>query len=494
MQNCCTCIAILTESQLAFLMSIAPLYLVIDQGTSSTKSFLFDETGNIIHTEIIKHRLQYLVPFHVECDPKTILNACKKLIAESIIVAGRNSITKVGIAVQRSTFLFWEKNSAEPVTQALSWQDSRAQNIVNELSNHSDWIWEQTGAPLSPHFGGPKFLHMIRMNPDLRKKVSSAQILYGPLSAYLTHALTGTATVDESIAGRTLFFNIHSSTWSKKCLDLFQIPESGLPLLKPVLNNYGLICDTNLSLQCVIGDQQAALIGQAGLTRGCIATNFGTSASVLYNAGENPIVVDGLISSVLLSDGTQRKYLVEGTINACNSLFYHLEKELKLPHRFMKWHELCSNQSTNGIYVPGFAGLAAPYWKSGFNDIYRNLDHKNKNEIIRAGMESIGFLVKNILDQLQPIMDSNLKSLTAGGGGARPPLLQFIADLTGIPITNSAIKDCTAYGVFLLLRPKNGNDDYQINQIFSPRQNKAVMEKKLADWKEVLESIVQSVK
>jgi len=109
-------------------------------------------------------------------------------------------------------------------------------------------------------------------------------------------------------------------------------------------------------------------------------------------------------------------------------------------------------------------------------------------------MESIGFLVKNILDQLQPIMDSNLKSLTAGGGGARPPLLQFIADLTGIPITNSAIKDCTAYGVFLLLRPKNGNDDYQINQIFSPRKNKAVMEKKLADWKEVLESIVQSVK
>ena len=96
MQNCCTCIAILTESQLAFLMSNTPLYLVIDQGTSSTKSFLFDETGNIIHTEIIKHRLQYLVPFHVECDPKTILNACKKLIAESIIVAGRNSITKVG--------------------------------------------------------------------------------------------------------------------------------------------------------------------------------------------------------------------------------------------------------------------------------------------------------------------------------------------------------------------------------------------------------------
>ena len=379
-------------------MSNAPLYLVIDQGTSSTKSFLFDETGNIIHTEIIKHKLQYLVPFHVECDPKTILNACKKLIAESIIFAGRNSITKVGIAVQRSTFLFWEKKSAEPVTQALSWQDSRAQNIVNELSNHSDWIWEQTGAPLSPHFGGPKFLHMIRMNPDLRKKISSAQILYGPLSAYLTHALTGTATVDESIAGRTLFFNIHSSTWSKKCLDLFQIPESGLPLLKPVLNNYGLICDTNLSLQCVIGDQQAALIGQAGLTRGCIATNFGTSASVLYNAGENPIVVDGLISSVLLSDGTQRKYLVEGTINACNSLFYHLEKELKLPHSFMKWHELCSNQSTNGIYIPGFAGLAAPYWKSGFNDIYRNLDQKNKNEIIRAGMESIGSLVKNILD------------------------------------------------------------------------------------------------
>jgi len=471
-------------------MSNTPLYLIIDQGTSSTKSFLFDGAGNIIHTEKINHKLQSLAPFHVECDPKTILNACKRLIAKSIIVAGSNPITKMGMAVQRSTFLFWGKNSAEPVTQALSWQDSRAQNIVNELSNHSDWIWKQTGVPLSPHFGGPKFLHMIRQHHNLKKNVLSDQILYGPLSAYLTHALTGTAAIDESIAGRTLFFNIHSSKWSKKCLDLFQIQESGLPLLKPVLQNYGLITDTNLSLQCVIGDQQAALIGQAGITPGSSAANFGTSASVLYNAGENPAVVDGLISSVLFSDGKQRKHVVEGTINACNSLFYHLEKALRIPHNNMKWNERCANQSTNGIYIPGFSGLAAPYWKSGFDDVYWNLDQKDKNAIVRAGMESIGFLVKDILDQLQPIMESNLESLSASGGGARSSLLQFIADLTGIPVVHSAMKDHTAYGVFRLLRSKNDNDIYEKNQIFNPKQNKTVMENKLTDWRKALESMV----
>ena len=481
----------LVKSQLVFLMPSNPLYLVIDQGTSSTKSFLFKENGNIIHTEKVKHRLQRLARFHVECDSKTILNICKTLIHNAIKDYGEYSITKVGIAVQRSTFLFWDKYSIEPMTKALSWQDTRAQNIVNEFSNHSDWIWEKTGAPLSPNFGGPKFLHMIRKHPGLRKKVLSSQVFYGPLSAYLTHALTGIATIDESIAGRTLFFNIHSSDWSKKCMDLFQIPASGLPLLRPVLYDHGSICDTNLSLDCVIGDQQAALIGQEGLLRGSIATNFGTSASVLYNAGRNPIVVNGLISSVLFSDGKQRKHVVEGTINACNSLFHHLETELNISHDFMKWHELCSNQSTNGIYVPGFAGLAAPYWKSGFNDIYRNLDKYDKNKIIRAGMESIGFLVNNIIDRLKPIMESKIKSLSASGGSARQPLLQFIADLTGIPVTHSAMKDQTAYGVFRLLRSQNDNDDdYQISQTFSPQQDRAEIENKLSDWQETIESIL----
>ncbi len=161
----------LVKSQLVFLMPSNPLYLVIDQGTSSTKSFLFKENGNIIHTEKVKHRLQRLNRFHVECDSKTILNICKTLIHNAIKDYGEYSITKVGIAVQRSTFLFWDKYSIEPMTKALSWQDTRAQNIVNEFSNHSDWIWEKTGAPLSPNFGGPKFLHMIRKHPRLRKKV-----------------------------------------------------------------------------------------------------------------------------------------------------------------------------------------------------------------------------------------------------------------------------------------------------------------------------------
>ena len=472
-------------------MSSNPLYLVIDQGTSSTKSFLFKENGTIIHTEKVKHGLHHLARFHVECNPKTILNICKTFIHNAIKDYGEGSITKVGMAVQRSTFLFWDKYSLEPITRALSWQDTRAQNIVNEFSSHSDWIWGKTGTPLSPNFGGPKFLHMIRKHSILRKKVLSSQVFYGPLSAYLTHALTGIATIDESIAGRTLFFNIHSSDWSKECMDLFQIQSSVLPLLRPVLYDHGSICDTNLSLDCVIGDQQAALIGQEGLLRGSIATNFGTSASVLYNAGENPEVVNGLISSVLFSDGKQRQHVVEGTINACNSLFHHLETKLNISHNLMKWHEICSNHSTNGIYVPGFSGLAAPYWKNGFNDIYRNLDKYCKNEIIRAGMESIGFLVKNIIDRLKPIMESKIKSLSASGGSARQPLLQFIADLTGIPVTHSALKDQTAYGVFRLLRFKNDNDDnHQISNTFSPQRDRAEIENKLSDWQETIESIL----
>ena len=467
-------------------------YIIIDSGTSSTKSFLFNSEGAVLHTHKIKHALFRPKQYHVESDALVILEACKSLFEKMVIASGDMPVHSTGLAIQRSTFLFWEKESCTPVTPALSWQDSRAYAIIEELSTHSDKLWQITGTPLSAHFGGPKFLHMIRKNPQLKIRIKNGELYFGPLSAFLSQAMTGTVGVEESIACRSLLYDIHRGDWSDFALNLFSVSPKCLPPLVPVKYDFGYMLDSKIPLAVVIGDQQAALIGQTGLKLGSIATNFGTSASVQYNAGNSPIVVPGLISSVLYSDKNEKYFMVEGTINACNSLFYHLENELNIPHEKMKWDQRASQIKTDGIFIPGFSGLAAPFWIQGFDDIYIGLDKdSDQNEIIRAGMESIGFLVNDILECLSLNIKNKPDLLTAAGGCARQPLLQFIANLTGIPVGHSAMKDRTAYGVYKLLNPDHNSASLKImDHVFDPNQKEHQLEKK-EKWKNAISQYIK---
>ena len=464
-------------------------YIVIDSGTSSTKAFLFDANGEILHTNKIKHDLSRPKQYNVESDATIILDACTKLFHEMVNASENTPVLKTGLTVQRSTFLFWEKESCQPKTPALSWQDSRAHTIVDEFSEHSQKLWKITGTPLSAHFGGPKYLYMMRENSDLKKRVENGELYFGPLSAYLSQAMTGNAGVEESIACRSLLYDIHSGDWSEFALDLFKVEQDSLPPLLPVKHDYGKIIEMDIPLSIVIGDQQGALIGQAGLLPDSIAVNFGTSGSVQFNAGENPTVIPGLISSVLYSDENKKFYMVEGTINACNSLFYHLEDVLNIPHEKMKWDTRANQTETDGIIIPGYSGLAAPYWTKGFDDIYIGLNpESDKDEIVRAGMESIGFLVNDIIQCLSNHIHHKPDLLTAAGGGAREPLLQFIADLTNIPVGHSAMKDRTAYGVYKLLNPNYESDvSKSVDHVFLPNETDKIIEKK-EKWSDSISS------
>ena len=470
------------------------LFLVIDQGTSSTKSFLFDSQGVLLLSDKIKHSLNNPAPYHVECDPLPILNACKLFIEQSQLYASKrgSEIHSMGLAVQRSTFLFWDKTSLEPRSQTLSWQDSRAYSIIKDFEPYQNQIKSITGTPLSAHFGGPKFLHCIMENPSLNKDVQSGNVLFGTLSSFLTHALTGTPNIDESIACRSLLFNFQTRKWSNKLLDLFHVPELALPELVPTEHKFGRSNPGNIPLNCVIGDQQAALIGQAGKHTGSISMNFGTSGSIQCNTGTKATVLPGLISSILSSSMKDKIYMVEGTINACNSLFYHLEKELNIPHKDMQWDKRCEGRKTKGVFVPGFSGIAAPYWTTGFSDIYDRIDTSDQNDIIRAGMESIGFLVNDILDKIKPTVPSFPSNLNASGGCARPPLLQFIADLTDVPVCHSKMKDRTAFGVFKLLNPTEHSDstveESCVDSTFNPNMSDVKRKKKIKLWHSTLSS------
>ena len=464
------------------------MYLIIDQGTSSTKAFLFNDSGKIIYNNKINHSLYNPSRNHIECDAVEILNACIVLIKKAV-KAGNNPILSMGLSVQRSTFLFWDKKRIMPITMALSWQDSRSKDILENLKEHSTWLYKRTGLPLSPHFGGPKYLKIIKEFPSLKKKIANGNIIFGTLSSYITHALTKKLAIDHSIASRTLLLDINTCDWSDECLDLFEIPKLGLPPIKPTNYNYGKILDYKFHLNCVIGDQQAALIGQNGFSEKSVGMNFGTSASILYNSGDNPQIINGLITSILFSDSNKKTYVSEGTINACNSLFYYLEDILNIEHTQMRWDKRCKNQDTEGIFISGFSGIAAPYWVSGFDDIYYKINKNNKNEIIRAGMESIGFLVNDIIKMLTKSISMNFPIITASGGGSRDSLLQFISDLTGQIIRRPKIRDKTALGVYRIL---NSNYDYKMqdkDKLFEPSKDRDKITFKIKQWREIISSL-----
>ena len=346
-------------------------FLVIDQGTSSTKCFLFDKNNDVVFSNRIKHQLSRLESHHVECDANLIAESCVELIEQCVDFASQKSkkIHSVGIAIQRSTFLFWDKITATPLTPALSWQDSRAGQVVEELSDYNQFIHEISGVPLSAHFGGPKYQHLINNDSVLKSQVEKGAVWFGPLSAFIVHKLTGNPFVDHTVAGRSQLMNIADLTWDDALCTLFNVKQSSLPFIVPTMGLFGQIKPWGLPLNCVIGDQQSALIGQGGIAAGSLAFNFGTSASVLLHSGNTPNHNEGLLNNVLFSNGSEIHYLTEGSINTCNSLFYWLENELKIPHNEMQWDKRCAKTRVDGVLIPGFAGLAAPYWKSGFNSV-----------------------------------------------------------------------------------------------------------------------------
>ena len=471
-------------------------YLVLDQGTSSTKAFLFDEYLQILFKDRIKHSLEYPANHQVQSDALEIAHACKELTKKALNFSQNigGYISSAGLAVQRSTFLFWDKRTKKPLTSAISWQDNRSQDIVSDLAHESDRIFNITGTPFSPHFGGAKFLHFTKNDPILKKSVLTQKTCFGPLSTFLTHYLTNTLVIDYSIACRTQLLDLNNLKWSSALCKLFHFPnKSLLPLCNNVQSFGKMTLDgMTVPLNVVIGDQQAALLGQGGWSSGSIALNFGTSGSVCVNTGENPVIVPNLLTSVLNSDQEKMIFMLEGTINACNSLFYWLEKELNIDHKDMVWDERCKDESTNGIFIPGVTGIAAPYWKSELGTVKIGLENAKKDEIIRAAMESIGFLVHDIIKQMD-LKNALPDMLTASGGGARAPLLQFIADILMITVGHISLKDRTAIGVLQLLHKQNTGNYLSVgskcSEIFKPRMKKVTRAKKLKSWRFALSQV-----
>ena len=467
-----------------------PSIIVIDQGTSATKGFLFDKGLALVANYKIPHTVERPKLGWVECNAKEILTACETVIDKMAKEAHSQSLTvaAIGMAFQRSTFLFWRKADGEPATPAMSWQDSRADGLAKVKSEHSGFVQQKTGIPLTGHFGGPKYLHTISTDNNIKYGVEQGNLFFGPLSSFVTHRLTGNHLIDQSIAGRSLLMNIETLQWEDDLLKLFQVRKRALPQIVPTCHSFGTLKAGGkaIPLLCVIGDQQASLIGQGRWCKGDVAMNFGTSGSVLVNCGQSSIVVPSLLTNVLYSTDKAAYFLLEGTINSVGSLFKWVEGRLGIPHEEMVWDKRCDVE-TEGVLVPGLNGISAPYWTGEFETEVIGLgDDPEPNQFVRAAMESIGFLAHDICKVMKQEAGIETRDIVASGGSSRAPLLQFISDLLGTDLHTTQGKDMTALGVARLAAHSTLGQPLDAvtprDKVFHPIIPASEREKKIMAW------------
>lgn len=477
--------------------------VTIDQGSSGTKVLAFDQRGEVVYRSSRPLEILRSTTTHVEQSPLHVLEETRSALGEVLLSIHHDGhdIAAIGLACQRSSFLLWDRKSGEALTPIISWQDLRAKDLCAELMPHRKAIYKKTGLPLTGHYGGPKFLWLLRHESRMSQWLGSIDTVYSPWSSFLLWHLTEerTCTVDESIAGRSLLFNICDRSWDITLLRLFQVPREILPEVRPTCHLYGhcLFADRSIPLVCSIGDHQAALLGMGGFASGRCALNYGTSGGALINIGREPHVVDGLLTNIDYSNPEEVFYAAEGTVNAVGSLFEWFEMEKGVKGASRDWENMMAPSSQGWFMLPGMYGIAAPYWKETAPTLFQGPGVLPSIEVqIRAAMESIAFLTADILERLNQIPGFEVRQITAGGGAGRRPLLQFLADLVGMPIHHSFITDATALGCAFLTGLQVGfwRDIAEIQSLvregetFYPRLSPPLRQGLLDLWHQLLRS------
>ncbi|MGD8366886.1 MAG: FGGY family carbohydrate kinase [Desulfobacterales bacterium] len=472
----------------------------VDVGSSSVKATAFDGSGRPLFRIGMPIETLRPGPGRAEHDPGRILRQVSGALAAVLtrVQEAGDAARAIGLACQRSSFLVWERGTGRALTPVISWQDLRAESICRGLAPKRRIVAEKTGLPLTAHYGGPKFVWLCRHEPDFVRRVCRPGAVFSPLSSFLLRHLTGETepVVDESIAGRTLLLNLRTRIWDPELLDLFEVPGHLLPEIVPVCHVYGAyrFGDRLIPITCCIGDQQAALAGLCGTGRGGCVISLGTSGSVLVNIGSSPTAVPGLLTGVAVSTADTVAYAAEGTVNAVGALFRWFEEEQQIAGAATGWSRMAAASSRGWIMLPGMYGIAAPYWKESAPTLFDGGSGRPEPAVrLRAGIESIAFLVADIFEGLETVQDLAVDRIVAAGGSAKGPLLQCVADVLGRVVFRAAIEDATALGCAMLAGetidfrlPGPATDADDTDTSFHPRIAASVRRALLEHWHRLL--------
>lgn len=439
--------------------------IVIDQGTTSSRAILFDSTGKILAKQ--QRELKLIMPQSgwVEQDPEEIWQTTKDCCLEIMQQADKNKLIGMGIANQRETTLIWERHTGKCVYNAIVWQDRRTADYCASLKSKQldTWIYQKTGLLIDPYFCASKIYWLLSTQPQLRERAKRKEILFGTIDSFLLWRLTKgkVHATDITNAARTLLFNINDQQWDTELLDLFDVPHNLLPNVLPNDGNFGFVAKevlgVSLPILAMVGDQQAAMMGQHCLQANTAKCTYGTGCFFLMNTGrERQLANDGLLTTIAYKIQQKTYFALEGSIFAAGSILKWLKEGLGFIHQPQESETIARSLASNqGVYlVPAFTGLGAPYWQPNIRGCIYGLSRDTTSaHIVRAGLEAMAYQTKDLLVSTHIVLP---QLRVDGGVTANTWLMQFLADMLGIPIIISTVSEATALGVALLVSYLSG--------------------------------------
>jgi glycerol kinase len=480
--------------------------LALDQGTTSSRAILFDESGRPVSVAQREFRQIFPQPGWVEHDAKEILETQRATAREAIRNTPLQAIMGVGITNQRETTIVWDRQSGEPIANAIVWQDRRTAPQCAELKalGGESLVRERTGLVIDPYFSGTKIAWLLDNVPGARARAERGELAFGTVDTWLTWHLTGNRThvTDVSNASRTLLFNIHMNDWDAELLRLFDVPRAMLPDVHPSAHAFGMLPKGELGEPLIIGgiagDQQAAMFGQACHRAGMAKNTYGTGCFMLLHTGDKVVnSTSGLISTAC-AQTRGREYALEGSVFIGGAVVQWLRDGLEFFHSSSEVERLAASVLDSGdVYlVPAFTGLGAPYWdpnaRGSISGITRGT---TRAHIARAALESIAFQSAELLEAMQKDSNQALSELRVDGGAAANDLLmQFQADLLGVPVVRPKVLETTALGaaylagltVDLWKSREELASHWQIDRRFEPTMTSAERETRMARWREAV--------
>ncbi len=475
--------------------------LALDQGTTSSRSILFDNAGNIVAVAQQEFKQVYPQPGWVEHDPYEIWNTqlatARKVLADSGV--SPTDVAAIGITNQRETTVVWDRVTGAPIHNAIVWQCRRTTEFCETLKAEgwADEIRQRTGLVPDAYFSGTKVHWLLEHVEGARERAARGELCFGTIDAWLLYKLTGRHATDYSNASRTMLYNIHTLQWDETLLKRLEIPDSMLPEVCPTSHVYGVTTALGgeIPVAALVGDQQGALFGQTAFDKNACKNTYGTGCFLLMNTGDTPVASEnGLLTTIAWGLGDKVEYALEGSVFVGGAVIQWLRDELQLISSAAECETVAAQVSdTGGVYiVPAFVGLGAPHWDMRARGVITGLTRgANRAHLVRAALESIAFQSADVLCTMEQDSGEKLKQLRVdGGASANNLLLQQQANLMNLPVVRGKTIETTALGAAFLAGLAVGfwrdQDElrhiFQVDRIFEPTWTESQRTQALTGW------------
>ncbi len=489
---------------------MAGYILAIDQGTTSSRAIIFDKDGNIVQVAQKEFTQYFPKPGWVEHDANEIWLSVVSVYMEAIVKSGiaPSDVRAIGITNQRETAVVWDRSTGKPIYNAICWQSRQTADICEELRNRGleSVIKDKTGLIIDPYFSATKIKWILDNVDGARQKADNGELMFGTIDSWLVYRLSGGAAhvTDYSNASRTMLYNIFDLKWDEDILRELDIPASMLPEVKPSSCVYAHTApyhfyNIEVPIAGIAGDQQAALFGQTCFVPGMAKNTYGTGCFLLMNTGDKPIRSShGLVTTIAWGLNGKVEYALEGSVFVAGSAIQWLRDGLQLISTAPESEEVaCGCEDSEGVYVvPAFVGLGAPYWDDKARGAVFGLTRgTTRAHFVRATLESLAFQSRDLIEAMELDSGISLKKLKVDGGAVKNNLLmQFQADILGVPVERPVINETTALGAAYLAGlavgffagPQALIDNYMVDHTFTPQYDEDKRESKYAGWKKAV--------